>query len=257
MAGGMWVIRYRSDGALVWKRSLGAEPELLAITSGQGQVLAGLMLLSAADLGGGRPLPVGSSGRTMALARYDVLDGSHLWSESYPSSGSTVVATVAVTGASGPCAAGYFAGELKLSSEVVRTSHGIFDGFIACFTSEGDYTWDRVIQGDASWSLAALAADSTGDLFMAGSYSGTVNLGGGLVTASGSSEAFVARYTASGAHRWDEGFTTSGWSEATALTVGPGDSTVVVGRFAGTVDLAGRTRTSNGSSDVFVIRLQR
>lgn len=193
----------------------------------------------------------------MALARYSASDGSHIWSESYPSSGSTVAWAVALTGSSGACAAGRFEGELRLSSSVARESGDDFAGFVVCFSADGEYDWDRVIQGAASWTVAGLASDSTGDLFMAGSYSGTVNLGGGLVTASGSSEAFVARYTASGAHRWDEGFTTSGWSEATALTVGPGDSTVVVGRFTGTVDLAGRRRTSNGSRDVFVMRLQR
>ena len=255
LAMGTHLVRYSSTGDVVWAQLITTgDFSARAVDVRAGVVLVGGFVGDPVDLGGGE-LPAGNV-VDMGLARYRTVDGTHLWSASYPSSGRTILRGVTVAATGDFCAGGRFSGDLTLTPEITRSAEegeaGV-DGYVVCFDDLGEYLWDRVIPGTSSEDVNGLASDSTGDVFAVGQFSGTVNLGGGVVSTAASTTGFTARYTSAGLHRSDSIFA-GDESNATAVAVGFADSTVVIGAFAGMVDLAGTSRSGGGA---FVLRLAR
>ncbi|MFL6373169.1 MAG: SBBP repeat-containing protein [Pyrinomonadaceae bacterium] len=63
--------------------------------------------------------------------------------------------------------------------------------------------WSRQLGGPGADSANGLAIDPIGDVFVVGTFAGTVDFGGGPVTSFGGSDIFVAKYSgATGAHMW-------------------------------------------------------
>ncbi|WP_437591235.1 SBBP repeat-containing protein [Sorangium sp. So ce1000] len=114
--------------------------------------------------------------------------------------------------------------------------------------------WSRGF-GDANGQYARSAAfDADGNVLVAGQLEGTVDFGGGPLTATGT-DAFVAKFDRFGAHLWSKLFPGEGNQFAMALAVDPAGDVVVAGRAFGRVDLGGGELASHGSDDVFVVKL--
>ncbi|WP_441288667.1 nucleotide-binding protein [Sorangium sp. KYC3313] len=114
--------------------------------------------------------------------------------------------------------------------------------------------WSRGF-GDANGQYArSVAFDADGNVFVAGQLEGTVDLGGGPLTATGT-DAFVAKFDRFGAHVWSKLFPGDGNQFAMALAVDAAGSVLVAGRAFGRVDLGGGELASRGSDDVFVVKL--
>jgi hypothetical protein len=66
--------------------------------------------------------------------------------------------------------------------------------------------WSK-IAGDVSWqSSAATGVDAAGNVFVMGTFSGTVNLGGAPLISAGASDIFIVKYDSNGAHLWSKKF---------------------------------------------------
>lgn len=114
-----------------------------------------------------------------------------------------------------------------------------------------------------------VAVDSTGNTYLTGGFSGTVDfdpandrLGGAdVLTSAGGSDAFVAKYAPDGTLAWvtrmggatpETVFTDAGW----AVHVDAGGNVYVAGQFCGTADFGPLALTSNGTGkDGFVAKL--
>ncbi|RLB60994.1 MAG: hypothetical protein DRI90_12415 [Deltaproteobacteria bacterium] len=134
---------------------------------------------------------------------------------------------------------------------------GICDGAGSCLT--GDYLWSKGFAAPGVQRISVAAVDGNGHILVAGSFTESIDLGGGALDCAGGSDGFVAKLDANGNHMWSMRFGTWGYQEVTDLAVDSDDSLVVTGFFTGTVqfgaaDGAG-TLTSQGSDDVFVARI--
>ena len=106
----------------------------------------------------------------------------------------------------------------------VATSAGDADGFVTKFDRQGNFLWVRTWGGAGTDEVRALAVDATGGVYLAGSFSGTMDLDPGVpavpATAKGANDLFVVKLNAAGQFQWGLGLGGSGPDEARALAVG-------------------------------------
>ena len=109
----------------------------------------------------------------------------------------------------------------------------------------------------------SIATDASGNVYVAGSFHGTVDFdpGPGVynLTSAGGSDAFVAKYTPSGALLWARDMGGSGDDAGTGIALGPNGAVYVAGSFSGTASFPaganGLSLTSAGGKDIFVAKL--
>ena len=111
--------------------------------------------------------------------------------------------------------------------------------------------------GDTSSDYGyAIGVDSSGNSYITGSFQGTINFGGGDITAAGFDyDIFVLKLNSSGTFEWvyTAGDTEmdNGWS----IAVDSSGNSYITGRFEETVNFGGGDITVAGEKDIFVLKL--
>lgn len=107
--------------------------------------------------------------------------------------------------------------------------------------------------GDStSQEARAVAVLSDGSAAIAGTFKGTMDLGGGPLVADTQEDAFVARFGEDGALVFALRFGDAAAQEANAIAVDGADGLIVAGSFDGTIDPGSGPVTSDGGQDAFV-----
>jgi len=101
-------------------------------------------------------------------------------------------------------------------------------------------------------TIAGAARDSFGDLYLIGSFAGTLRLNGATLETAGGSDAMLLKYDRSGALLWAKRFGGSGDDEGLAVAVTTYDEAILAGRFSGEADFDARQLESHGRRDVFL-----
>jgi hypothetical protein len=104
----------------------------------------------------------------------------------------------------------------------------------------------------------AVAVDATGDVFVTGQYSGTIDFGNGpLATASSAQKRiFVAKLTNTGVGQASRSISTSGQQRSVAIATDPAGNVVIGGSMVGTVDFGvGAPLVSAGAQDAFAAKI--
>lgn len=107
----------------------------------------------------------------------------------------------------------------------------------------------------------SVASDPAGNILIAGAFKNTIDLGGGVLTASMQQfSIFVAKLDPSGHHLWSKAFHAAdddnldGYPAPTLATDAAGN-VILGGSFSGTVDFGGGPMTETGSGDGFIVKL--
>jgi hypothetical protein len=100
--------------------------------------------------------------------------------------------------------------------------------------------------------VAGVAVDARGNVFVAGAFSGTLDLGGGPLVSAGDDDVFLLALDPAGKHRWSKAFGGPGMQAAAAVAVGPRGEVVVAGTLDQSADFGGGALVSAGLIDVFV-----
>ena len=100
----------------------------------------------------------------------------------------------------------------------------------------------------------AVAVDAERNVFIAGSFQGAADFGGGALVSAGSADVFLAKFNADGVHQWSKRFGSAGADAGWALAVDPSGHVVLAGKFAGTVDFGGGPLVSAGLANAFVAK---
>jgi hypothetical protein len=101
----------------------------------------------------------------------------------------------------------------------------------------------------------SVAVDGSGNVFIAGTFRGTVDFGGGGLVSAGANDIFLAKYDAAGVHQWSKRFGSTGFDGGASVAVDGSGNVVATGYFAGTVDFGGGGLISaGGSSDIFLAK---
>ncbi len=148
------------------------------------------------------------------------------------------------------------------------------DTFVAKYGPTGSLIWARTFAGkttatgpggatiNAAGQGSAIAVDALGDVFVAGSFDGTVDFGSGsslveLATPAYTTEVYAAKLDASGNLAWARAATgTAGDTDsADGLALDGAGGVVVAGSFADSATFGATTLVAGGSSEGFATRL--
>ena len=153
--------------------------------------------------------------------------------------------------------------------EDLQTSKGAEDIFLTKINSNGDYEWTKTMGGTASDIGQSVAVDSSGNVYITGSFSGTnVDFDPGtnpgeedLHTSKGAEDIFLTKINSDGSYGYTKtmGGTASDIGES--VTLDDIDNVYITGSFSGTnVDfnpdpVDEDLQTSKGAKDVFLTKI--
>lgn len=245
---------FAPQGAKRWLVTAGAAESLSgsahAMSSGANFVIIG-STQRATTIGG---QPIAEPGQF--VARLDAGTGQVAFAKSL---GSLTIQAAVVDTAGNVIIAGDFRGSTDFGGGSV-SSRGESDGFIAKYNADGVYQWAVPIGGSTIDFARAVGVDANGDVFVGGTFSGTVNFGGGLVTAAGATtthDMFIARYRgATGAYVWAKRFGNDGLDHLDGLAIDRDGAVIIGGSFSGGVAFDTTTLFSDmGSPSGMLVKL--
>lgn len=122
------------------------------------------------------------------------------------------------------------------------TSQGDRDIFVTKLSPTGDHLWTVVAGGSGEDKGMDISVSSTGDVYVGGSFEGTVDMDPGVgaqfVTSAGNSDAFLWKLAPTdGAIQWVKSIGASSSDNVIALTTDPGGNVWATGRYYNTVDM--------------------
>jgi len=201
--GYMVVGKFGADGTHHWSKAFNADPLAVAIDALGNVAVAGRTVgLDPIDFGGG-PLP-SFSDADMFVVKFGP-NGDHQWSRRCGHiDWNTLGESVSIDGSGNVIVCGIFARTVDFGGGPV-TSAGVHDIFVVKYHADGIHQWTKRL-GNAASEEGLAATDGAGNIVVAGKFSGAVNFGGGVITAQGSSDIFVAKYAPNGAHQWSRRF---------------------------------------------------
>jgi hypothetical protein len=100
---------------------------------------------------------------------------------------------------------------------------------------------------------SSVTFDSAGSVILAGSATGLADYGNGWYIGGGTANAFIAKYSNTGAYQWANVFGGSG-NSSTSVSIGAGSRVLATGTFGGSVNFGCGQLTSQGGLDGFVVR---
>jgi hypothetical protein len=183
--------------------------------------------------------------------------GPHVWSVDFGGTnagGDTATPSgIAVDSSGSVVVVGCFKGNVNFGG-VTLSSTGLNDIYLVKFAATGSLQWAKRFGGTADDRAKGVAIDSGNNIYITGYFRNTVDFGGGALT--GSSNAFLAKYTTTGSHIWSKRLssTTSGMDEGTALGVDGGGNAIVATEIYSTSDFGGGALTSAGGGDIVLVK---
>ena len=243
-------------GTLLWAKDFGNASGLdfagatCVVVDASGNVLVGGLFAGTVDFGGG---PFTSSGdASIFLVKLDATS-THVWSEAFD------VPAAAVTGivvdANGDVAiTGYFLGVVDFGGGVLTALDGE-DVFVAKLDASGGHLWSKSFGGVDDQTAAGIAIQADGNVLVTGTFSGSVDFGGGTVTSAGGQDIFVASLDTTGGYVWAKRFGDASDQQGASIATGETGSIFITGAMMGSVDFGGGALTSAGGQDIFVANL--
>jgi hypothetical protein len=171
------------------------------------------------------------------LAKYSPT-GALLWTRQFGTVSSDWSHAVAVDGAGNAFISGHTYGSLG------GPNAGAADVFIAKYSTAGSLQWSRQIGTSAGEFGEAIAVDGAGNAFIAGETDGS--LGG---PNAGGSDAFIAKYSTTGAWQWTRQIGTSSLDLAAAVAIDSAGNAFISGPTGGNIG-----GPNAGDGDAFIAK---
>jgi hypothetical protein len=175
------------------------------------------------------------------------------WAKRFGGTGSDYGTTVAVDGTGNVYVAGYFQGSADFGGGVLTSAGGV-DLFLAKYTAAGAHLWSKRFGGTGDEQVSSIVLDASGNIFLAGKFTGTGNFGGSSFTSAGQQDGYLAKYSPQGEPLWSQSFGGVYGDVVNKIAVDSQGNIAVTGVFRGTVVIGGTTLTSWGQSDAFLAK---
>ncbi len=177
----------------------------------------------------------------------------YLWSQRFGNTFKDGGYGVAVDAMGNVVVTGEFRGTVDLGGGILVSAGGS-DIFVAKYAASGEHQWSQRFGSLSDDSGYGVAVDASGNVVVTGVFQCAVDFGGGNVVSGGAYDIFVAKYDASGAHQWSQGFGSTVGDYGWRVAVDASGNVVVTGGFQSTVNFGGGNLVSGGAYDIFVAK---
>ncbi|HZO14170.1 MAG TPA: hypothetical protein VFB62_12950 [Polyangiaceae bacterium] len=248
----VFVAKFDVDGRHLWSKRFGD-------VGGQGATAVAVNANGDICLGGDFAGVINFGGSTLSNADVagDIFvaklsgTGTHSWSKSFAVSGNTgsdegEVSDIIIDQSGNVIFTGKVDSNVNFGGGTLAGASG--DPYLVKLSSAGTHTWSKVFPGSGGDAVGALPG---GDVIWAGTFPGTTNLGGAVLTAGGTSDIFLARFSATGAHVWSTRFGQA-MADARSIDVDDAGRILLGGGFITSIDFGGGPLMAAGLSDGFV-----
>lgn len=148
---------------------------------------------------------------------------------------------------------GFFLGVIDFEGVSRTSTSASNDIFLAKYSSSGALIWLQAVGGTGHDFGSGVAIDGVGDVYVTGSFRGTVSFSGvSRTSVGGSADVYVMKYGSVGALQWVQTAGGGSTDEGTGITVDAAGKVYLIGRFQGATNFGGFVLNSaSGSGDVF------
>ena len=234
----IFVARLDGDGHHLWSHTFGngATQRPKAITFSQGNVIVAGDFIGTLDFGGS---PLTSADYDIFVVSFDPDSGVHEWSSQFGESSGQQTSEQQASAIAGD-AAGNIALIGRFNTSIgfgaASTTHSGYAGFVGKLDKNGQPAWLRKL---TSCEPHGLAVDTMGGLLVTGEFTGSANLGGGIVESHGFADVFLARYNTGGGHVWSARFGEENRDVGTAAAFDAQGNVLLAGVTHGNIDFGG------------------
>ena len=188
-----YLAKFSSAGVPIWSKGIGGANAdraecIAADSSGNLFVLGRFSQLS--DWGGG-PMTTASFDYDVVLAKYSP-SGACLWAKPFAGPGDQTPSAVKTDANGNVVITGCFPYSINLGG-LPLISAGMEDVFVAKYSSSGAHLWSERFGGSSFDQGIGLAVDGTGHVVVTGTFMGTADFGGQVLSSAGSYDAFLLR----------------------------------------------------------------
>jgi hypothetical protein len=231
----------------------GLEQALNVAVDSNGNTIAVGTYSSATDFGNGALTVV--DGNELFVVKLDP-DGNPLWSLGFAATGSHTLPDVAVDSADRILVTGSFTTSIDFGGGALPNAGGN-DVFLAKLDTDGSHLWSASYGGASDDFSRSVAVDGSNAVVITGTFaSASIDFGGGPLSAGGTTDGFVAKLDASGAHVWSQAFGAAlSAPQLFGATTDTAGNVLLTGALFGGVDFGGGAVTSAGGSDVLAVKL--
>lgn len=168
------------------------------------------------------------------------------WNRVFGGTGADSGSVVAIDSAGSSIIVGTFSSTANFGGTSL-TSAGGRDLFIAKLGADSTLAWVKRFGSTGNEYVKAIVLDDSNNIFLAGQFTGTANLGGSALVSAGNYDSYLASYTADGTHVWSKRFGSTSSDEFRSIALDTAQQNIVVtGNFAGTVNFGGANLVSAG-----------
>jgi hypothetical protein len=247
--------KYSPSGSAIWARGVGgnSSDSGSGVTTdlGDNVLMTGYQASTTADYGGG-PLPNRGATDTF-LAKYGPT-GGYVWAKTVGGTGADAGTSVKTDSAGNVFVTGYMGATVDFGGGSLVSAGGQ-DVFLVKYSSAGAHLWSRRFGSTGADLGTGVGTDSSGNVVVVGTFTGSIDLGGGSLTSAGGRDIFVAKFSATGQHVWSKRFGGTDNDDVRGVAVDRAGDVVVTGQFLNTIDFGGPPLTSAGFEDIFLAKL--
>ena len=201
----------------------------------------------AATIGGFTVVSAGSNDGFVAK----LVSGSVQWVKMIGGTSSDFATSVSVDSNGSILVTGNFDGTTTSLGAFNLTSAGSGDGYMAKFDTNGNVLWAKPIGGVSADAASSVGVDSSGNVLVAGNFTGTTtSLGNYNMPSTGGSDGYVAKFdTNNGNVLWAKQIGGVSGDSASSVSVDSGGNVLVAGNFQGTASSLGTSSVSSAGGD--------
>jgi len=266
----IYVVKLDANGNYVWAHnfgSTGGDTGITLDTDNAGNVFVSGFFYGSADFdpGAGVATHTSNGGADGFLLKLDA-SGNYDWSYSYGATNNDDARTLAVDAAGDVYLSGYFNGTVDFDPGAgvqSLTTVGGSDGVLVKFSNAGVFDFAVAYGGTGNEAPWDMVIDNADMIIITGAYNGTTDLDPGVGvdahTAAGANDQFILKLDPTGQFVWSTVMGSTLGDEGFGVDVDSENNVYGTGFFRGTADFDSGSGTanltSNGNSDVFVIKV--
>lgn len=254
----MFVAKYDITGTIQWVRSGGGSLDdygnRATVTSDGGVTVAGSFKSNFTASG----LQMNSNGNRDALICHYAPDGQLIWMKGIGGGGEDRAYGIVQDANENYFVTGLFSDVVNFDGTIL-TSNSFYATYLAKLTSQGTVLW--AVKGDAGANDFArgfgVIADQQGNVIANGFFSGTLNMGGSTLSASGGQydqNCYLIKFDTNGSIIWARNSGGTGTDQGTDLYLTNDNDILEVGFFNNTATFNTANITTAGLADVFVAK---